>query len=769
MKRVAIQGLVVGLIVLSMGVIGIAQLSPPQTPSFTIDGGSPSKGTSFVAGVFQITEPSGGQSGDTLKGVVISNNPATAPQAQGADVALVQLYIRDSSSPTCSVSDFNPSSGSNGLVSSNWASVANLPGPLSGSFNTAISSGGGVEITTFLPFNDNTTRCFAIVIQLSNSATAGRKFRLEVAARRGNDTLTTATILNSFENVISEGPAVTDQALGSGFATVNAGATNQVLQILQLKDSERGTYGSSNGNLDPDGNPAVLTSVTVHNANASTSRADSSDITALKLFYIPTSGGSTCPAPQSNGNPPAAAVQIASLSGGALVNFGTTGVTFSGLAIFVNDEATGSSMGCLYVVADLLGVNGKKFKTTTAFSGVEGPSGSFANVPSGGAVAGTERTISGTASGGCETFTALTGVGPSTIVRGTVGFDASNLNGLVMKFRCVDSDADAESVIINSVTITQASGATAQAGNDISRIALYRCTGTCSSGDINASQRVGSAMISSFPVIIPLSSALIPDNGSATFAVVVDVPSGATTGRTIQFTLTANVTEGNVTLTHGPVTDDLASTIEAGPSCDTSRVRIVPATPSRVRFTQPLQQRTIRVVIYNNSGQAISIDDVVELYDDLLIVTTIPELPFTIDNRRRQVLRVTVEGPEEVPATFRRPYFDISFTCADGTSDTRSASGVPKALEVRNVTAEAIRGVLRFSVQGHSISEVSVQIFDLAGRMINQADAEGPSLMLKAQDRFGRPLAHGVYLYMVTVRSLEGQIWRSEVRKLIVR
>ncbi|MEM4302240.1 MAG: hypothetical protein QW570_09090 [Candidatus Caldarchaeum sp.] len=772
MKRVAVQGLVMGVclfVVILNGLICLAQLNAPQTPNFTIDGGSPSKGTSFVAAVFLITEPSGGQSGDTLKGIVISNSPASAPQAQGADVASVSLYIRDTSSFSCSVSDFNTSSGSNGLVSANWSLVSGVSGPLSGNFNIAIGSGGGVEISTFIPFPDNTTRCFAIVIQLSNTATAGRKFRLQVAARKGDNNLTAPTTLNAFENVIKEGPSVTDQALGSSFSTVNAGATNQVLQILQLGDSERGTNGSTNGNLDPDGNSAVLTSVVVHNADAPAPKADSSDIIALKLFYIPTSGGSTCPAPQSNGNPPAAAVQIASLSGGALANFATTGVTFSGLAIFVNDEAVGNNMGCLYVVADLLGVNGRNFKTTTGVSGVEGPSGSFTDVPPGGAPAGTVRTISGTASAGCETFSALTGIGPSTILRGTVGFDASNLNGRVMEFRCVDTDPDTSSVTINSVTITQASGATAQAGSDISRIAIYQCAGTCTSGDINASQRVGSVTVTSFPVTIPLSSALIPDNGSDTFAVVVDVPTGATVGRTIQFVLTANVTEGSVTLTHGPVTDDLASTIQAGPSCDLSQVRIVPATPSRVRFTQPSQQRTIRVVIYNNSGQTISIDDVVELYDELLIVSTAPDLPVTVNNRRRQILRVTVEGPEEVPATFWRPYFDITFTCADGTSDTRPASRASQALEVRNVIAEAVGETLRFSVQGHSISGISVQLFDLMGRVVGQADADGPVVMLKAQDRSGQRLAPGVYLYIMTVRSPDGQVWRSEVRKLIVR
>lgn len=774
MQRMAAWGLITGVLSLLFcglgGLDAAAQLGAPQTPSFTIDGGSPSKGAYFVASVFLITEPSGGQSGDTLKGIVISNNPASAPQAQGSDVAQIQLFIRDSSSPTCNVNDFNTSSGSNGLVAANWAPVSSLLGPLGAAFTTAISSGGGVEISTFIPIADGSTRCFAIVIQVSNTATAGRKFRLQVAARKGDTTLTAATTLNSFDNVISEGPSVTDQALGSSFSTVNAGATNQVLQILQLGDSERGTHGATNGNLDPDGNPAVLTSVTVHNANAPTPKADSSDITAIKLFYIPTSGGSTCPAPQSNGNPPAAAVEIASLTGTALVNFATTGVTFSSLAIFVSDEAAGSSMGCLYVVANLLGANGRNFKTTTALSGVEGPSGSFTDVPSGGATAGTVRTISGTASGGCETFSALTAIGPSTIVQGTIGFDAGNLNGRVMEFRCVDSDADTNTVTINSVTITQASSATAQAGSDISRIAIYQCAGTCSSADINASQRVGSATVSSFPVTISLSGAVIPDNSSDTFAVVVDVPSGASSGRTIRFTLTANVTEGSVTLTHGPVTDDVASTIEAGPSCDTSRVRVLPAVPSRVRFTQPLQQRTIRVVIYNNSGQTISIDDVVEQYDELFIVTTIPELPVTINNRKRQILRITVEGPEEgLPVTLRRPYFDITFTCADGTSDTRPASTVLRALEVRDVTAEAVGDILRFSVQGRLISGIAVQIFDLAGRVVSQADVEGPTVVLKARDRSGQPLAHGVYLYVVTVRGRDGKIVKSELRKLVVK
>jgi hypothetical protein len=148
MRRVAAWGIITGVLLVGLGGLdAVAQLSV-QAPSFTIDGGSPSRGSSFVAGVFLIQEPSGGQSGDTLKGIVISNSPASAPQAQGADVALVQLYIRDSGSPTCAVGDFDTTSGSNGLIAANWAPASTLPGPLPSSF----TSTSGVEITYFLPF-----------------------------------------------------------------------------------------------------------------------------------------------------------------------------------------------------------------------------------------------------------------------------------------------------------------------------------------------------------------------------------------------------------------------------------------------------------------------------------------------------------------------------------------------------------------------------------------------------------------------------------------
>jgi hypothetical protein len=768
MRRVAAWGIITGVLLVGLGGLdAVAQLSV-QAPSFTIDGGSPSRGSSFVAGVFLIQEPSGGQSGDTLKGIVISNSPASAPQAQGADVALVQLYIRDSSSPTCAVGDFDTTSGSNGLIAASWALASTLPGPLPSSF----TSTSGVEIPYFLPFPDGTTRCFAIVITVASGATVGRKFRLQVAARKGDNSLTSMTTLNSFENVISEGPSVADQALGPGFSTVNAGAANQVLQILQITDSERGTNGSSNGrNLDPDSNGVWLTSVIVHNANAPVPKADSSDITSLKLFVILTSGGSSCPAPQSNGNPPSTALQIASLSGGALANFSTTGVTFSSLTIPISDEATGSSMVCLYIVADLLGSNGRNFKTNVKVSGTEGLSGTFSNIPSNGVEAGTTRTIQGSASAGCETFERSPGIGPSTILRGTVGFDAGNLNGRVMEFRCVDSDPDSNNVTINSVTINQTPGATAQPATDISRIAIYQCVAaSCSSGDIVSTRRVGSATVSSFPVTINLSSAIVPDNSSATFAVVVDVASGATVGRTIQFTLTANVTEGSISLTHGPVVDDVRSDIIAL-ICDTSRVRISQSVPSRIRFTQPFQRKTIRVIIHNQSGQAINIEDVRirEEYDNLVeIISTAPDIPFTINNGKRKTLRVTLEGPDEgLPVTLQGPYVEITFTCAD--SQTSGASGTLKALEVRGITAEVIGKSLRFSVQGHSVSRISVQLFDLMGRMVGQADAEGSVLVLNAQDRSNRPLAPGVYFYIVTLSGEDGSVWRSEVRKLVVK
>ncbi|MCR4404489.1 MAG: hypothetical protein NUW06_04320 [Candidatus Acetothermia bacterium] len=78
------------------------------------------------------------------------------------------------------------------------------------------------------------------------------------------------------------------------------------------------------------------------------------------------------------------------------------------------------------------------------------------------------------------------------------------------------------------------------------------------------------------------------------------------------------------------------------------------------------------------------------------------------------------------------------------------------------------RGAVRFAAQGAGIREIRVEVFNLAGRRIyDSGPVRGNELVWRLLDQTGRPVANGVYLYIVTVQgATEAQ--RSEVRKLVV-
>lgn len=72
------------------------------------------------------------------------------------------------------------------------------------------------------------------------------------------------------------------------------------------------------------------------------------------------------------------------------------------------------------------------------------------------------------------------------------------------------------------------------------------------------------------------------------------------------------------------------------------------------------------------------------------------------------------------------------------------------------------------AVKGSGIAGTKVEIFNLAGVKVFEQEASGDTLEFHSVDNEGRPLANGVYLYIVTIRGLDGEMIRSKVRKLII-
>jgi hypothetical protein len=66
-------------------------------------------------------------------------------------------------------------------------------------------------------------------------------------------------------------------------------------------------------------------------------------------------------------------------------------------------------------------------------------------------------------------------------------------------------------------------------------------------------------------------------------------------------------------------------------------------------------------------------------------------------------------------------------------------------------------------------TQISVRIFDLQGQLIYQTESSSGALHWPLEDSRGRPVANGVYLYLVTVRDTNGHPVRSVLQKLVIR
>jgi hypothetical protein len=68
-----------------------------------------------------------------------------------------------------------------------------------------------------------------------------------------------------------------------------------------------------------------------------------------------------------------------------------------------------------------------------------------------------------------------------------------------------------------------------------------------------------------------------------------------------------------------------------------------------------------------------------------------------------------------------------------------------------------------------SAERLSLQVFALSGQMVFSAESATGTLRFAGVSYKGQRLAKGVYLYVVTLYGRDGSVWRSEVRKLVVK
>jgi len=109
----------------------------------------------------------------------------------------------------------------------------------------------------------------------------------------------------------------------------------------------------------------------------------------------------------------------------------------------------------------------------------------------------------------------------------------------------------------------------------------------------------------------------------------------------------------------------------------------------------------------------------------------------------------------------------ITEAAAAGTPSLRAPESRAVPLRVEGLRAAVQGNTLAVSAQGQGIAELSVEVFNLAGRRVLTQSAAGEQLKVRLQSQ-GQPLANGVYLYVVTIKGQNGDVLRSEVRKLVV-
>ena len=73
-----------------------------------------------------------------------------------------------------------------------------------------------------------------------------------------------------------------------------------------------------------------------------------------------------------------------------------------------------------------------------------------------------------------------------------------------------------------------------------------------------------------------------------------------------------------------------------------------------------------------------------------------------------------------------------------------------------------------FIVRGRNIVSFRVEIFDLAGRKVFEAEERGTRLRFPAVNQRGKKLANGLYLYVITIKKSNKALVRIATRKLLI-
>jgi hypothetical protein len=185
--------------------------------------------------------------------------------------------------------------------------------------------------------------------------------------------------------------------------------------------------------------------------------------------------------------------------------------------------------------------------------------------------------------------------------------------------------------------------------------------------------------------------------------------------------------------------------------------------PKQLRFNRPTDRRNITLTVINRSANPITVQNIQALA--ALNIVRITPATRVVGPNRTKTWTVQVSGQGLFPQTVNKPYLNVTILCPPGQALVPTSQ---QPLELESMGAVQDENMLMLWANGEGIASVQLQLYSLTGRLLVDRTSEGSVLTMPLTTDNGRRLANGVYLYVVTVRGYDGQIVRSEIRKLVI-
>jgi hypothetical protein len=185
--------------------------------------------------------------------------------------------------------------------------------------------------------------------------------------------------------------------------------------------------------------------------------------------------------------------------------------------------------------------------------------------------------------------------------------------------------------------------------------------------------------------------------------------------------------------------------------------------PKQLRFNRPTDRRNITLTVINRSANPITVQNIQALA--ALNIVRITPATRVVGPNRTKTWTVQVSGQGPFPQTVNKPYLNVTILCPPGQALVPTSQ---QPLELESMGAVQDENMLMLWANGEGIASVQLQLYSLTGRLLVDRTSEGSVLTMPLTTDNGRRLANGVYLYVVTVRGYDGQIVRSEIRKLVI-